>query len=128
MTAEDIIKLAFELGEALGQSEEIEELKNMQTAIAEDSKAYDLIIRYQEAKMKLEDQMNDGRIVSKSEEDHLQILEDQLASNEIIKRLMQSQEKFDNLMQAVYYAINQAISGDGCSSGCDSCGCGCGNM
>ncbi len=129
MTAEDIIKLAFELGNALGQSEEIEQLKNMQTSISADSKAYDLIISYQEAKMKLEDQMNEGKIVSKTDEDHLQILEDQLAENETIQQLMQAQEKFDNLMQAVYFAINQAITDeDDCSGGCDSCGCGCDSM
>ncbi|HNX29327.1 MAG TPA: YlbF family regulator [Syntrophomonadaceae bacterium] len=129
MSGEDIIKLAFELGEALAQSDEIEQVKNMQAKITEDTRAYDLIVNYQNAKIKLDDQLNEGKIVSKTDEDHLQILEDQLSSNETIQQLMMAQEKFDNLMQAVYYAINSAIAGeDTCSSGCGSCDCGCGSM
>ncbi len=129
MDGEHIIKLAFELGEALAQSDEIEQLKNMQANITEDNRAYDLIVSYQNIKNKLDDQINEGKIISKTDEDHLQILEDELASNEIIRQLMMAQERFDNLMQAVYYAINSAIiADDDCSSGCDSCGCDCGSM
>ena len=129
MDGEHIIKLAFELGEALAQSDEIEQLKNMQANITEDNRAYDLIVSYQNIKNKLDDQINEGKIISKTDEDHLQILEDELASNEIIQQLMMAQERFDNLMQAVYYAINSAIiADDDCSSGCDSCGCDCGSM
>lgn len=129
MDGEHIIKLAFELGEALAQSDEIEQLKNMQANITEDNRAYDLIVSYQNIKNKLDDQINEGKIISKTDEDHLQILEDELASNEIIQQLMMAQERFDNMMQAVYYAINSAIiADDDCSSGCDSCGCDCGSM
>ncbi|NLF45843.1 MAG: YlbF family regulator [Syntrophomonadaceae bacterium] len=129
MNGEHIIKLAFELGEALAQSDEIEQLKNMQASITEDARAYDLIVNYQNIKMKLDDQVNEGKIISKTDEDHLQILEDELASNEVIQQLMMAQERFDNLMQAVYYAINSAIvAEEDCSSGCDSCGCDCGTM
>lgn len=129
MDGEHIIKLAFELGEALAQSDEIEQLKNIQANITEDNRAYDLIVSYQNIKNKLDDQINEGKIISKTDEDHLQILEDELASNEIIRQLMMAQERFDNLMQAVYYAINSAIiADDDCSSGCDSCGCDCGSM
>ncbi len=129
MTNEQIISMAFELGEALAQSDEIEQLKNMQANITSDTRAYDLIVSYQNLKMKLDDQAEEGKIIVKSDEDHLQILEDELANNETVQQLMTAQEKFDNLMQAVYYAINQAIVGeDNCSSGCDSCGCDCGSM
>lgn len=129
MTSEQIINMAFELGEALAQSDEIEQLKNMQASITEDSRAYDLIVSYQNLKLKMDDQVDQGKIISKSDEDHLQILEDELASNETIQQLMTAQEKFDNLMQAVYYAINHAIVGENsCASGCDSCGCDCGSM
>ncbi|NLB52921.1 MAG: YlbF family regulator [Syntrophomonadaceae bacterium] len=127
-TSEDIIRLAMELGNALAQTDEIEQLKNLQTVLNEDTSSFDLIVRYQEARMKLEKQQDEGKIISKADEDYLQILEDQLAGNETIQQLMGAQERFDNLMQAVYYAINQAITGDQCSSGCDSCGCDCGTM
>lgn len=124
MTTEGIIKLAFDLGNALADSDEVTTLKVLQSKVTSDRTAYDLIMRYQDAKSKLENKYNDGLLVTKAEEDHINILEQQLNANAAIQELMIAQEKFDNLMQAVYFAMNQAISG-GCSSGCDSCGGSC---
>ncbi|MEN6461764.1 MAG: YlbF family regulator [Syntrophomonas sp.] len=129
MTNEEIIKLAYELGSAVSGSDEIENLKRLQTAITQDKVAYDIIMKYQDARTRADNASNSGLITGKSEEDHLNILEQQLNSNALIKELMEAQEKFDNLMQAVYFAMNQAISGGaagGCSGGCDSCGSSCG--
>ena len=106
MTSEEIIKMAFELGHAVAQSEEIEGLKLSQNKVAQDHMAYDIIMSYQDAKSKL---------------DNLQKLEQELKGNSIVNELLSAQEKFDNLMQAVYFAMNQALSGS-CSGGCDSCG------
>lgn len=127
LTTEGIIKLAFELGNSIAQSDEISALKDLQQKLTEDQAAYDLIMRYQDARMKLENKKNSGLIVPTTEEDHIAILEQQLSTNELIKDMMVAQEKFDNLMQAVYFALNQAISGgDDCSDGCGSCGGSCG--
>lgn len=127
MTTEEIIKLAFELGNSIAESDEIEALKDIQQKLTEDQTAYDLIMRYQDARMKLENKKNSGLIVPSTEEDHIVILEQQLSNNELIKEMMVAQEKFDNLMQAVYFALNQAIAGaDDCADGCSSCGGSCG--
>ncbi|MDD3852972.1 MAG: YlbF family regulator [Syntrophomonadaceae bacterium] len=125
MTTEEIIRLAFELGNAVAQSQEVGKLKDIQAQVSSDTSTYDLIIRYQDAKNKLENKYNDGLLVTKGEEDHINILEQQLNANQLVQELVHVQESFDNLMQAVYFAMNQAISGDSCSSGCDSCGGSC---
>lgn len=125
MNSDEIIKMAFELGNAVAQSDEIEEVKALQAKVTEDKAAYDLIMNYQEAKTKMDNKLKDGLLIPKPEEDHLNILEQQLNNNAVIKELMIAQEKFNNLMQAVYFAMNQAMSG-GCSAGCDSCGGSCG--
>ncbi|HQA07200.1 MAG TPA: YlbF family regulator [Syntrophomonadaceae bacterium] len=127
MTTEEIIRLAFELGTAVAESDEVDRLKALQMKLNQDSSAYDLLMRYQEAKMKLDNKYHDGLLVTKAEEDHLRILEQQLTANSLINELIQAQESFNNLMQAVYFAMNQAISSSagGCSSGCESCGGGC---
>lgn len=127
-TTEEIITMAMELGNALAETDELEQLRNVQALLNEDVRSYELILHYQQARMKLEEQRSEGKIINKNDENHLQILEDQLAENETIQQLMQAQEKFDNLVQAVYFAINQSITGGQCSSGCDSCGGGCGTM
>ncbi|MDD2510364.1 MAG: YlbF family regulator [Syntrophomonas sp.] len=124
MTSEEIIKMAFELGNAVAQSEEIEGLKASQARVTQDHIAYDLIMSYQDAKSKMENKLQDGLSIGQAEQANLKNLEQELKSNSIINELMAAQEKFDNLMQAVYFAMNQALSG-GCSSGCDSCGGSC---
>lgn len=127
MTTEEIIRLAFELGTAVSESDEVDRLKALQMKLTQDSNAYDLLIKYQDAKNKLDHKLHDGLIVTKAEEDHLSILEQQLTANSVINELIQAQENFDNLMQAVYFAMNQAIAGSGsCSTDCcDTCGGGC---
>jgi cell fate (sporulation/competence/biofilm development) regulator YlbF (YheA/YmcA/DUF963 family) len=126
MTNEDIIKLAFELGNAIAESEEIDSLKTMQARLEEDETASGLIRNYQEARSRAENKMRDGLTVTPNEENHLDILQQQLNSNAMIQELILVQEKFNNLMQGVYFAMNQAISGEGCSSDCSSCGGSCG--
>lgn len=128
MTTEEIIKMAFELGNAIAQSEEIENLKKMQDKLSENQDAYGLIMRYQDAQSKIENKVQEGLAVTPAEENLIDIMEQQINTNPLIQELIQIQEKFDNLMQGVYFAMNQSISGEdgGCSSGCcDSCGGSC---
>ncbi|KUG04826.1 hypothetical protein ASZ90_017706 [hydrocarbon metagenome] len=99
-------------------------LKELQDKLNEDFEASNLIVKYKDAKMKLEHKMSDGLMISKGEEDHIDILEQQLSNNTLLQEMMSAQEKFDNLMQAVYFAMNQAITGS-CGGSCASCDSGC---
>lgn len=126
MKTEEIIQIAFELGNAIAQSDEMIKLKNQQVELMGKKDAYDLIMRYQEAKTKIDHKMMDGLMVTQQEENHLKIMEQQINSHPDIQNLLAVQEELENLMQAVYFAINQAVSGDSCSSGsCESCGGNC---
>jgi cell fate (sporulation/competence/biofilm development) regulator YlbF (YheA/YmcA/DUF963 family) len=122
LTTEEIIKRAFELGEAIANSEEIVQLKEMQERLTSDQQAYDLVVRYQDARNQINHKLEDGLLVTKEEESHLDIMEQRLNNNQLVQQLIQAQEKFDNLMQAVYFAMNQTVFGGDCSAGCDSCG------
>ncbi|SHH02558.1 Cell fate regulator YlbF, YheA/YmcA/DUF963 family (controls sporulation, competence, biofilm development) [Thermosyntropha lipolytica DSM 11003] len=124
MSSENIIKMAFELGSSIAHSEEINALKKAQEKLVADEEAYNLIMRYQDTRMRLEQKKKSGLILPQQEENHLAILEQQLNSNPLVQELLLAQERFDNLMQAVYFAMNQAIAG-GCAGGCSSCGGGC---
>lgn len=127
MTLEEIIRMAHELGEAIAQSEVIDGIQAAQNRLMMDKDAYDLLMRYQDARMKLEHKMEDGISINSAEENHFDILEQQLKANAVVKELMDAQEKLDNLMQAVYFSINQALSGGSCGDAdCSSCGGGCG--
>ncbi|MEA1959761.1 MAG: YlbF family regulator [Bacillota bacterium] len=126
MTTDEIIKVAFELGTAISESDELFQLRAAQVRLSENKEAYDLIMNFQDAQSKLENKMNEGLLVTPAEENHMQILEQQLNSNPFVQELMKIQEKFDSLMQGVYFAMNQAISGtQDCSGDCGSCGSTC---
>ena len=126
MTTEKIIQMAFELGSAIAQSEEIDSLQAMQIKLSEDQEASSLINYYQEARTQIENKMRDGLQVIPEEEKNLEALQEQLSSNPTVQELIKVQESFNNLMQSVYFAINQSISGESCSSDCSSCGGSCG--
>jgi cell fate (sporulation/competence/biofilm development) regulator YlbF (YheA/YmcA/DUF963 family) len=126
MTTEKIIQMAMELGISIAQSEEMDSLQEMQTKLSQDQEASALINYYQEARMKMENKMQDGLQIMPAEEKHLEELEQQLNNNSIVKEMIEVQERFNNLMQSVYFAMNQAISGESCSSDCSSCGGSCG--
>jgi cell fate (sporulation/competence/biofilm development) regulator YlbF (YheA/YmcA/DUF963 family) len=129
MTTEEIIKMAYDLGNAIAQSKEVEALSEMQIKLSEDANSYGLIMRYQEAQTHMENKLQDGLSVTEAEESNIEMMEQEINNNPMIQELIKVQEKFDNLMQGVYFAMNQAISGsDSCSSGCDSCGGGCSVM
>lgn len=120
MNSEEIIKIASELGNAIAQSDEITYLKDQQAKIMGKKDAYEMIMRYQEVKTKIDHKLMDGLMVTQQEENHLKILQQQLSNNPDIQVLFAAQEKLDKLMQAVYFALNQAIN-DGSSPGCKSC-------
>lgn len=120
MQTEEIIHLALELGNAIAESSEAVELKAIQLKLADDPEAYEMIVKYQDAREKIENKIEDGLTITKAEEDHLDILEQQLNANAMVLDLIQAQDRFNNLMQAIFFTINQSVSG-GCDSGCDSC-------
>jgi Uncharacterized conserved protein len=126
MSTEQIIKMAMELGMAIAESEEMNSLRDMQAKVMLDPEASAMIGRFQEAHTQMENKMHDGLQITPEEEQQLDLLQQQLSNQPTVKEMIEVQERFNNLMQSVYFAINQTISGDSCSSDCSSCGGGCG--
>lgn len=129
-TTDKLVNMAFELGRAVTETEEYANLRAQQTRVTQDKEAYNLIMRYQDAQAKLiaGKQNDSGLTIANNDENHMKILEQEINSNLLIKDLMEAQQKFDNVMQAIYFSMNQAITGDdGCSGSCDCCGSDCGS-
>ncbi len=118
MQIEDIIRMATELGNAIAESELAEELRNIQARLLQDVESYQLIMKYEDIKTKIEHKIEDGLPVSRDEEDQLEDFEHLLNMNPLINELVQVQEQFNDLLQAVFHAVNHAISG-GCDDDCD---------
>lgn len=126
MHRDAIIKLAMDLGSSIAESDELMEVKKLQDQLQADETAFGLVMKYQAARMNLENQQRAGQNITPQDENHLSILEQQMQNNALIQQVMDSQDRFNNLMQAVYYAMNQSLSGgcspDGCGGSCSGCG------
>ncbi len=126
MHRDAIIKLAMDLGSSIAESDELMEVKKLQDQLQADETAFGLVMKYQAARMNLENQQRAGQNITPQDENHLSILEQQMQNNALIQQVMDAQDRFNNLMQAVYYAMNQSLSGgcspDGCGGSCSGCG------
>ena len=125
MEREEIIRQAMQLGEVIADSEVLTRLRDKQMQLAEHAEAYSMLLRFQEAQMNLEHKLNAGEILDPNEEHALDEMEQALTNQPVVQELMKAQEEFDGLMQGVYFAINQMVTGTGnCAGGCDGCaGC-----
>jgi len=125
MEKEQILTMAFELGAAIAQSQQMDILRNMQDRVSSDKGASDLIMNYQDTMQQMDNKRRDGLDILPAEISHLETLQNELTDNPLVSELIQVQQEFNNLMEGVYFAINQAINGASCSSDCTSCQGGC---
>lgn len=125
MTKDEILTMAFALGKTIAETTEMEALRAMQIRLNNDAAASGLVQAYQEARSQLENKRQDGLEILPEEVNHLQLLHEELNSNKLVAELIQIQESINNLMQGVYFAIDQAMSGEECGSDCESCGGSC---
>lgn len=126
MNRDAIIRLAMELGSSIASSDELLEVKKLQDQLQADETAFGLVMKYQATRMNLENKQRAGQNATPEDENHLQILEQQMQNNGLVQQVMDAQDKFNNLMQAVYFAMNQSLSGgcspEGCGGSCSGCG------
>ena len=126
MERDAIISLAFTLGGHIAESEELKRFKAKRDGAMNDPAAFELIRKFEEARNKAVEQMQAGEELSEEQQNELHAIEDAMYANQVVMDMVNTQEKFNNMMSAIYYAIDQAVNGgSGCESGCGSCGSGC---
>lgn len=125
MSTDRIIQIAMELGKAIALSEQVQALKDIQTQVLENIETSSLLDSYQEARSQLEHKMQDGLQVVPAEEEILEALQQQLNNQPLIQDLITAQQNLNNLMESVYFVINQAVFNDECEADCSACGGSC---
>lgn len=126
MEKEAIISLAFALGQHISESDELTNFKAKQAEVMQDSEAFRLLKEFDEARSAAIQKMESDEQLSEEEQQKLTQLENAMFANDNLSSLFSLQEKFNNMMTAVYYAIDQAVNGgSGCGGECGSCGSGC---
>lgn len=126
MTRDEIIQKAFELGTIIAESQEMQNFRKMQAEVILDAEAYTLVVRFQQARDEAAGQLEDEIPLTAEQEAYLEQLEKELQANTRVQELLKAQEVITNLLNAVYFAIDQAVNGVSCGeSDCQSCGGGC---
>lgn len=129
MEKTDILEMAKELGLAIENSKEFENLKNAETIQANDEKAQNLIGEYNLARMNI---MQKAQGENLTQEDYDKIRTeladefDKLMCYDVIKNFIDAKEAFDSMYEQVKNIVDFYANGEkqssGCSGSCSSCG------
>ena len=126
MNQDQVIRMAWELGISIAGCQEWQDVMKTRENVRQDPEAWDLLLEYQEVRGKIMEKEQRGEEPTEQDNVQLRTVEDGLRNNPLVVQMMQAQERFDNLMRAVYFMVNQGISGQtGCSGGCSTCSSGC---
>ncbi len=132
---EKVLNQAEMLAEAILESEEYIAMRLAEQAAMKDEKATQLIAAYSEKRhnieMLLADANMDHGALSKAGEE-LQNVEHAIDENEVLNKMRETNEAFNNMMKKVNSIIRYVVTGEeeqeeGCSGSCSSCGGGCGH-
>jgi len=107
-----VIEKAKELGKELIGTEEYEELKKKESALYDDEDATSLLEEYENINKKLQMAQANGQEVSESQQKKLQSLQMKMEQNPSIKSYIESQQKFNEVMNSVNKIINGYITGE----------------
>lgn len=125
----DILEMAKELGKAIENSKEFENLRNAEQIQANDEKAQALIGEYNLKRMNI---MKKAQAENLTQEDFDKIQTemadefDKLMQYDVIKNFIDAKEAFDSMYVQVQNIIDFYANGEkqvgGCSGNCSSCG------
>ncbi len=132
---EKVLNQAEMLAEAILESEEYIAMRLAEQAAMKDEKSTQLIAAYSEKRHNIEmlladANMDHGALAKAGEE--LQNVEHAIDENDILNKMRETNEAFNNMMKKVNSIIRYVVTGEeeqeeGCSGSCSTCGGGCGH-
>ena|SRR6056297_1013239 len=106
-----VIEKAKELGQELIDSEEYKELKKKESALYDDEEATSLLEDYENINKQMQMKRANGQEVSEDQQKKMQSLQMKMEQNPSIKSYIESQKKFNEVMNSVNKIINGYITG-----------------
>lgn len=106
-----VIEKAKDLGQELIDSAEFEELKKKESALYDDEDATSLLEEYEQLNKQLQMARANGQEINESQQKKLQSLQMKMEQNPSIKSYIESQKKFNEVMNSVNKIINGFITG-----------------
>ena len=107
-----VIEKAKELGQELVDSEEYKELKRKESALYDDEEATSLLEEYENINKQLQMARANGQEVNDDQQKKMQSLQMKMENNPSIKSYIESQKKFNEVMNSVNKIINGYITGE----------------
>ena len=101
-----VIEKAKELGQELIDSEEYKELKKKESALYDDEEATSLLEDYENINKQMQMKRANGQEVSEDQQKKMQSLQMKMEQNPSIKSYIESQKKFNEVMNSVNKIIN----------------------
>lgn len=111
-----IIAKAMELGNEIANSTELKSFREAEAAVLSNSEAYELVRKFTAEQHKVREAHMNGTISDELRQS-IQAIHTELMQNPIAKEYIESQRRFDQVIQNINYILQQAISGNSCSSG-----------
>lgn len=112
-----VIAKAMELGQEISNSAELKDWKNAEAAVLVDAEASALIREFQTKQHAMKHARSEGQQLSKDENDVLVDLHKRMTAHPKIQEFVDSQRRFQQMIDSVNQILHQAINGGGCSGG-----------
>ncbi len=119
---------AKELAEALSGSKELNDVREAEAKMLEDTEARQIINAFQEKQHHLQKIQSLGQALTKDQTDEVEKLEKQMVENPLIFDFYKARQHFDLVLQRVNKIIGESLGPDpecNCDSVCGEGSCGC---
>lgn len=111
-----IITKAMELGNEIANSTELKSFRDAEAAVLSNSEAYDLVRKFTTAQQDFRQAHMNGKVTDEQRQ-KIQDMHTEVMQNQIAREYIESQQRFDQVIQNINQILQSAISGNSCSSG-----------
>ena len=117
----EVKKKAEILAQAILESEEYENLREIGSKVTADEEAHAILKKYDAQQQKIHRAQHQGQQIGSEERERMQELKKKMEQNPKLKQLLKAQDKFNDLMDSVFRVINNAVQGitSCCGHDCD---------
>lgn len=130
---EKVLNQAELLAETILESDEFIAMRLSEQAALKDENATSLIAQYSEKRQAVEELLADANMDHgelKNAGEALQQVEEAIESNELISKMRENRERFNDMMKKVNSIIRFVVTGEsdeeeGCGGSCEGCAGGC---
>ena len=105
-----IIEKAKELGEAIVDSQEYQNLKTAETEMYQNEEAKAILDDFNAQQKRLQMAQTNGKPITEKQQNELQNIQNKMQGNEKVMEFMQAQHQFNQVMETINQTISSVLS------------------